>query len=350
MSTILESLLHPPRLERPPRIPIEPAARVGPMPVQPANEVPAMGKPRPKTAWTLAELLAAKFPEPRWAVPGLLPVGLCLLSGRPKLGKSFLALQLALAVGSGGRFLDRPIEQGRALCICLEDSPRRLQGRLQSMEATGGEIDFAFAWPPLNGDGLNRLRDYVAEHNPRLVTIDTLTRSFTGRIDWDSVGQTTAVLGALQQLALEADCCILSLDHQRKPGPQSQDVIDDVLGSTAKAAVCDCVWGLYRKRGESTATLRVTGRDVEEAELALAFDRTTCCWQLAENEGVKPDSVQGQILAALENVGAMTVSELSIYLSKHDGHIARELQELAAKGLVRKRDPSRYAPYVLTCD
>jgi hypothetical protein len=59
-----------------------------------------------KTTWTAAELLATQFPEPRWAVPDLVPVGLSFLAGRPKVGKSWLALQMAIAVGTGGRVLD----------------------------------------------------------------------------------------------------------------------------------------------------------------------------------------------------------------------------------------------------
>jgi hypothetical protein len=62
--------------------------------------------------WTVAELLAADFPEPRWAVPGLVPVGLCILAGRPKVGKSWLALQLACAVATDGHFLGEGVNGG----------------------------------------------------------------------------------------------------------------------------------------------------------------------------------------------------------------------------------------------
>src|SRR5262245_48686012 len=47
-------------------------------------------------------LLAADFPEPRWAVPGLVPVGLTLFAGPPKVGKSAVTLDLALGVACGG--------------------------------------------------------------------------------------------------------------------------------------------------------------------------------------------------------------------------------------------------------
>jgi RecA-family ATPase len=47
-------------------------------------------------------LLARQLPPIQWAIPEILPEGLTLLAGKPKLGKSWLALAMALAVASGG--------------------------------------------------------------------------------------------------------------------------------------------------------------------------------------------------------------------------------------------------------
>lgn len=354
MSANLEKLFNPPKTA-------EEAAQLGllkldgvqptpvqPTPVQPKNEVPAMGRARPKTSWTLEELMATEFPDPVWVVPDLLPAGLGILAGRPKLGKSFLALQLAVAVGSGGFFLDRPVPRGHVLYIALEDSPRRLRGRLRQMGARGGDIRFELNWPPMTGDGAKLLQDYILQHKPRLVIIDTLARAFGRKIDWDNVSDATGALDELQRLALERDCCILFVDHHRKPGAQSHDVIDDILNSTAKPGVADVLWGLYRERGKPGATLALAGRDLGEAtELSLVFDRTTCCWQLGEaTDGVKPDSVQALILDALDNIGPMTVTELSVHLDKPKSNIVRELNELVTRGRVKK-GPGHYAPYEL---
>ena len=76
----------------------------------------AMRQRRPR--WTMAELMAAGFPRAGWVVPGLLPTGLSTLAGRPKMGKSWLALQVACAVGAGGRvvpyFLAAPASPAEA--------------------------------------------------------------------------------------------------------------------------------------------------------------------------------------------------------------------------------------------
>src|SRR6266540_3999994 len=74
--------------------------------------------------------------EPRFAVDGLIPEGLAFMCGAPKLGKSWMALGLSIAVAAGGRALSAvQVERGEALYLALEDSPRRLQSRLRMLLA-----------------------------------------------------------------------------------------------------------------------------------------------------------------------------------------------------------------------
>ncbi|MGZ6969310.1 MAG: AAA family ATPase [Acidimicrobiia bacterium] len=85
-----------------------------------------------RTEWSARDLLAADFPPIKWAVDGVLADGLNLVAGSPKVGKSWLALGLAIAVASGGRALGKiPVERGDALYLALEDPPRRLKRRLE---------------------------------------------------------------------------------------------------------------------------------------------------------------------------------------------------------------------------
>jgi len=297
------------------------------------------------TIWTATALLATEFPAPVWVCPDLLPTGLGVLGGRPKLGKSWLGLQLSLAVATGGRFLEREIAQGKALYIALEDSPRRMQGRIRDLcpnaDTPPEGLDVAFTWPPLNGDGLAHLEAALRDH--QLVIVDTLARSMTARVDWDAIGEVTAIMAVLQSMAQAANACVLLIDHHRKPNAQSPDQVDDLLGSTGKSAVADTLWGLYRKRGEHGATLQTTGRDLEETTLALNFDGDTHCWQATD---AVPSGVQGEILDALDDIGPLSVTELAAHLDKPSSNISRELGELLAKGKVRKQE-GRKAPYEL---
>jgi RecA-family ATPase len=83
---------------------------------------------------TAADLMAAELPPVRWGVRGVLPEGVTLLAGKPKLGKSWLALGLCVAVAAGGVALGtRQVEQGEVLYLALEDNRRRLHKRLGKM-------------------------------------------------------------------------------------------------------------------------------------------------------------------------------------------------------------------------
>ncbi len=332
----------------------ENAARCAPpLPDQEVRAIAvSVGRYEPEAAkgrreYILADLLGADFPEPAWLVPGLLPAGLALLCGRPKIGKSWAALQLAVAVGSGGRFLGRQVEQGRALYVALEDSPRRIQHRLKDMGAPADcELSFAFDWQPLNGDGLYDLEAAIQD-GVHLGVIDTLARAVKGRMDWDNLGDVTGMLGGLQRMAQDTGACILLIDHHRKGNGLAANVIDDVMGSTGKSAVADTVWGLYRQRGEQGATLRVTGRDIEEAELSVSFDVLSRTWHL---DGAAEHGVQAEILDTLQHLGGTaSVTDISNHLGKDQGNISRELAELLAKRRVAKGE-SHKSPYTLIQD
>ncbi len=317
--------------------------------VDPNSPPPAA--PR-RTSWAMADLLAASFPAPVWLVPDILQqAGLAILAGRPKMGKSFLALQLAIAIGSGGHFLGHVLPQRHVVYLALEDSPRRLQERCRTVGATTAtDVNFETSWRPLNGEGLADLERRIEETRPGLVVVDTIARACSGRMDWNDTAQTVAVLGPLQEMALRHDMCVLLIDHHRKPNGSSADVIDDVLGSTGKVGTIDTALGLYRKRGEHDTTLRVTGRDVPDAELALAWDPVTCLWQMVgDARQVKAASVQQEILNAIRDLGGQaTVSEIAAFLSKDRSNVSKEIGELLAKGAVKAAPPQgRRQPYAL---
>lgn len=304
-----------------------------------------------KTLWTANELLTVTLPEPRWAVPDLIPEGLVSLAGRPKLGKSWLALQLACAVGTGGKALGRNIQAGRVLYLALEDSARRLQKRMQAQHwPAGANVTFALEWPDLTGAGLEALRSSVAESGYSLVVIDTLSRA--AAFDQMDPTASTRVMAGLQRIAIECSATLLLVDHHRKRNGFDSDVIDDVLGATAKTAVLDAALGLYRERGKREATLAVTGRDLEDTKLSLEWDPTTCTWQCLGDAGtVITKTRQSTILAALYRVHPDTLSgnELSEITGFDRGDVSRLLADLENAGLVRRcQREGKTIPYALT--
>lgn len=290
-----------------------------------------------KALWNTYDLLHTEFPPQKWTVPDLIPVGLTILAGRPKLGKSWLALQVAIAVGTGGTVLGKSVDRNRVLYLALEDGERRLQRRLRQLGAPDTAlIDFRLEWPSL-AKNAQVLTEAIEKHDYGLVVVDTLSRAFGGA-DQNHQGEMTLAMGTVQRIAIENNITILLIDHQPKTAHSAQDVIDNVMGATAKAAVADTVIGLYRTRSEKTADLKASGRDIDDVELPIAFDIAHCGWQLIRGiPNIRKGSVQDEIVAVLQGGdGATTAPELAAILGKQTNNMTRDLRDLEEKGIVRR--------------
>jgi len=293
------------------------------------------------------DILREEYPEPVWAVPGLLPVGLSLLAGRPKRGKSWLALQIAFAVASGGVVLGRKVERGRVLYLALEDPPRRLQERMLDQGWTEGlSVDFLTAHAfhrtyenLADADNMSRFLALIRDARYRLVVIDTFSRSFS--VDQNDVQAVTRALSAVQEEAGAIQCAVLLIDHHNKLG--NEDAIDAVLGSTAKGAIADCIWGLFREQGKAGAKLKVIGREVEEQSLALTWDGLTRCWQCeGDADAMEITNRRKEIMDALETLGRSQVGTIADAIGQPKSHTFSRLQDLCNAGLVcRERVDSK---------
>ncbi len=306
-------------------------------------------EPPYKTKWTLRELLEHDFPEPRFVVPDILPCGLTMMGGRPKIGKSFFALQLLIAVANGGQFLGRQVTQGRALYLALEDSPRRIGERLARMGAEATDLGrFEFDWPLLAKGGGEQLGEEIMGGQWSLLVVDTFSR-LAGVADQDAVAEMTTLLSPLQQAAVRADVTVLVIDHFKKS--VTNDPVDDLLGSTGKAAVPDCVLGLYRRAGSAPTQLLVRGRDLQDVELGLEFDPTNCCWQVvADIDGVVAGSAEQRLLDHLAELGGKgNATELAAVMEISRPRVHDLLGSLLSKGkLVKLPREGQVQPYMLS--
>lgn len=293
--------------------------------------------------WTAKQLLTTDFAEPTWVIPELLPAGLTILAGRPKVGKSWLGLQTALSVVTGGRALGRSVQRGPILYLALEDPPRRLRSRMRAqgwpIEADADFLtlgDFAQRVGDLRRDGGDRLALKIQQRGYRLVVMDTLSRAIHG--DQNDAEAMTAALTPLQETAHEHEVAILMIDHHRKSFGKDPDAIADILGSTAKGAMLDTSWGLYRERGKAGAKLQVVGRDVVERTMALHFDVQTSCWQSdGDADELELTERRQEIIDTLAEFGPIGVSELARAINQDKANTHRRLQDLVGAGLVVRR-------------
>ena len=74
-------------------------------------------------------LMDMRLEPTAYAVKTLLPQGLCVLGGAPKIGKSWLVLDLCVRIAKGEEIWNMETKRGTALYLCLEDSYARIHYR-----------------------------------------------------------------------------------------------------------------------------------------------------------------------------------------------------------------------------
>ena len=294
-------------------------------------------------------ILRTDYPPPLTIVENLLPVGLGTLSGRPKIGKSWLALQLFRSMTTGEAFLGQKVTPVPSLYIALEDSARRLKTRMmaQNWPMSSKIVDFLFGTDfreqvgLLDRGGLEVFKRLLLAHGYRLVVVDTLSRALGA--DQRDEGEITWALGPLQEFAMQQEVCILLIDHHRKPSGLSPSPVDDILGSTAKAGVPDVIWGIYREQGKQVATLEIVGREFDQQSLPLLFNKETCLWEITN---LLPQR-KAELLEVLADIGPASVSQIASAIGQPVSHTSNRLKELFIENKVVRSKDGKNVVYAL---
>jgi hypothetical protein len=291
-----------------------------------------------KTTWSVPELLDADFPEPVWTVPDMIPIGLVSLAGRPKVGKSWMALQLAIAVASGGYFLGQKVNKAEVLYLALEDHSRRLKARIKQIGVNReAPITFKTEYKPLDGEGLMDLQYEIASGRYKLIIVDTFGRSLTaGKLEIKDYSDNVMVLAPLQKMAQDLAVTILLVDHHAKIN--GENPITDLIGSIGKSATFDCVMGLYKEQGRQGAKLMIVGRDLDDIELSLEFDSTTGSWQcLGDTKSVIKQNVYDAIHTLVSNGELATTKNITAYIGgTYESHVSRAIADLLSERKIKK--------------
>ena len=304
---------------------------------------------KPLRISSAAGLRRREFPAIRYVVPGYIAEGCTLLAGRPKLGKSWLVLEGGLAVARGGTCLGGiACEQGDVLYLALEDNERRLQGRIDKVLgafATDWPAAFEYAteWPRANEGGLEAIREWIlSKPNPRLVIVDVLAMFKPVRGDRESLYEAdyNAIKG-LQALAGEFGIAIVIVHHTRKAQGEG-DPFEKVSGTLGLSGAADTT--VILDRDGNGATLYGRGRDIEEIESAVVFDKATCRWHVqgAASE-VRRSDERGDVLALLKEADApMSPAELAPLARTSSGTMRKRLYDMTKAGDIVKVGMGRY--------
>src|SRR5262245_46999141 len=273
---------------------------------------------------TAAELQTKQFAPVRIVVPGLIPEGVTIVAGKPKIGKSFLALDICMAV-AGDRFVLGEIKpvQGDALYLALEDNERRLKKRVDKIlqAAKCPELEIHTEYRRVDQGGLDDIEEWCEAHPARrLIWIDTFVkiRPLAGKNEQSYTFDYRSIEG-LQKLSGQYQVGIV-LNHHLRKASSEDDAFDDVSGTLGLTGAADTI--VIMKRMAGMVKVFVRGRDIEEAEYAAEFNKQTCRWRLVGEADEVFRSEQRQAIAAAlkETARAMSINDIMAATERRDRH------------------------------
>lgn len=264
--------------------------------IRPAKQIQEPERRLKLTAVRSTDLLERKYERLTQPVQGLITEGLTLLVGASKIGKSWLVLSMCLAAANGTEFLGHATEQCEVLYMALEDSERRIQGRVRKLTGGRASENLFFCTNALTlGSGIEeQLESWFDEQpNMRLIVIDTLQMIRGGQQPVRDIYQNDYV--TMQKLKAIADAhrAGIVLVHHTNKQKNVEDNFDKISGSTGLMGAADTTILIDRARNSGQATVRVVGRDVYCDDFLIGFEQGA--WRLVSEHAGEYDEEQAYI-------------------------------------------------------
>lgn len=279
-------------------------------------------------------LLNLPLNSPEFIVSHLIPQGIHLLGGSPKIGKSWLVLWMCLQIANGKSIWNYETRKGTVLYLALEDSFERLQSRLLEItDEAPSNLHFAILSKSID-DGLNRqIENFIDEHPDTVfIAIDTLQRIRNNDTKSNPYASDYDDLTFLKEIANKNHIAILLVHHLRKQ--RDDDPLNMLSGSTGLSGAVDTV--LSRpKRTDNLATLYCSGRDIETIEIPLEFSEKSFVWSKHNGEEATV-KILDEVVVAVDNYFSSAVE-------KSFKGTATELAEL-----IKESDGTEIAPPILS--
>lgn len=282
--------------------------------------------------------------ENRWLVETLWGVGAVgVIGGAPKVCKSWLALEMAVAVASGQPCLGRftvPGGPGTALVYMAEDAPFQVRERVEHLALARG-ADFSALDVGLiveaslridRDEDVRRLRATLARRRPRLLVLDPYVR--LQRADENNATEVARVLSTLRELSRAFGVAIVLVHHTRKNPADS-------AGQALRGSSDFHAWGdsnLYLARRGGKLVLSIEHRAAASpppASLELVQDDGPV--RLECRGTVQEISLGERILSSLRDAGPKRHRDLRRALGVRDEQLVATLKELEASGRVTRK-------------
>jgi hypothetical protein len=233
------------------------------------------------------------------------------------------------------------------LYLALEDNERRLQSRITKILGSADEwparFCYATEWPRADAGGLEEIGKWICSaEKPRLVVVDILAmfRSPRGKEQQLYESDYTAIQG-LQAIASKTGVAIVIVHHLRK-SLSEVDPFEKVSGTLGLSGAADTV--LILDRDARGCTLYGRGRDIEEVEQAVQFDKGTCRWTvLGAAIEVRRTDERAKILSVLaSDKKPMSPCDIAAGTGMPRNNVDQLLLKMAKAGEVLKTSRGHY--------
>jgi AAA domain/Bifunctional DNA primase/polymerase, N-terminal/Primase C terminal 1 (PriCT-1) len=287
------------------------------------------------------DLLASEEPETEWLWDGILPAGgLSLLVAKPKVGKTTLAFNLALAVAGGRDFLGKKTKQSPVVYLALEEKRSEIRKKLTGLIETPERLSFHFGSAP--DKAIQEVRTLIRNTRAGLLVVDVLQKLCRIK-DLNDYAQVTNTLEPLMATAREENCHILLTHHAGKADRQDGD---DILGSTALLGGVDTLIQIKKREQRRTFfTIQRYGEDTPETVIELKPDGSLQAMgsrQQVEIEETIPLVIEALVDERLQEKEIWERVEKKHDLTAKALRFAVERGEINRSGSGKKGDPYRY--------
>ena len=295
------------------------------------------------------ELLTRVIPPVKWFIPNLIPEGLTLLAGPAKIGKSFFAWNIAIAVATGGKALSEiDIETSHNVTyMAMEDPDTLLQERLNQIcpdqMPNNVHIAYGFGDKKFDNEGLGYIEDHLEKTMTELLIVDTWrhVRPNPQLDNGTSYDNDYAAMIPVQRFAHQKNIAVILVTHTTKT-KHDENPFDQIQGSTGMQAGCDTM--LMLTRDQQSHILHTTGRRMAQSELAMTFDNGI--WTIegdADEFNLSPE--RKELLKLLYESGSqgLALKEIADWTGRTKAAISKMLGKMVIDALVVQ--PQKFKNY-----
>lgn len=309
----------------------------------PSHSLPAVNY----TFTSLGSLLDEPEEDIDWILDGMLPSsGFSIVVAKPKVGKSTLVRQLALAVACGKPFLERQTSRGAVLYVALEEKRSEVKKHFKLLGGTGNDDLYVYVGS-VPQEAHKWLDREIKQRKPVLVIIDTLFR-FVNIQDGNDYAKVTSALTPLLSLSRENGAHLMVVHHARKGGGDGGDT---TLGSTAIFGSVDTAIFLKKSDGKRMIETEQRYGDNLESSILVFDDETRFITLGGTKEEDDKHRLESDVLAFLksqeEPCTEKTISEATEGKTILKRKVLREM--LASGSIYRTGSGTKGDAYLYSC-